>query len=99
MCAVRAQDSRIVMLNFKINKYIFFLFLVTDESVHVEHPVEGVDLDEGGDVDREAAVWENHSEHVLLCLLCFVFCSLLSFLCCISGVFCFVCVVCEKIRW
>jgi hypothetical protein len=36
----------------------------TYEGVHVEDPVEGVDLGEGGDVHWEAAVWEYHAEHV-----------------------------------
>lgn len=34
-----------------------------DEGVHVEDPVEGVDLGEGGDVDREAPVGEHDPEH------------------------------------
>ena len=36
---------------------------LTDESVHVEDPVGGVDLSESGDVHWEAPVWKNHSEH------------------------------------
>lgn len=33
------------------------------EGVHVEDPVEGVDLGEGGDVHWEAPVGEDHPEH------------------------------------
>ena len=38
----------------------------TDERVHVENPVEGVDLGEGGDVHWEAAIREDDSEHFLV---------------------------------
>lgn len=33
------------------------------EGVHVEDPVEGVDLREAGDVHWETAVWEYDAEH------------------------------------
>lgn len=36
---------------------------LTHKSIHVENPVEGVDLSEGGDVHWEAAVGEHYSEH------------------------------------
>lgn len=34
-----------------------------DEMVHVEQPMGGVDLLEGGDVEREASIGEHHSKH------------------------------------
>ena len=37
--------------------------MITDEVVHVEEPVGGVDLREGGDVEGEAAIWEDDAEH------------------------------------
>nr|GMD15371.1 hypothetical protein PanWU01x14_245100 [Ipomoea batatas] len=37
-----------------------------DWIVHVEEPMRGVDLSEGGDVHWEAPVRENYSEHFLL---------------------------------
>lgn len=37
--------------------------VLTYEGVHVEDPVEGVDLGEGGDVHWEAAVRKHHAEH------------------------------------
>ncbi|KAM2154199.1 hypothetical protein ACFX1Q_046064 [Malus domestica] len=37
----------------------------TDEGVHVEKLVEGVDLGEGGDVHWEAAIREDNFEHFL----------------------------------
>ena len=47
---------------------------LTNESVHVEYPMEGVDLGEGGDVHREASVGEYHSEHYCaFCLLLYVY--------------------------
>ena len=39
-------------------------FNVTYDGVHVEDPVEGVDLSEGWDLHGEAPVRENYSEHV-----------------------------------
>lgn len=31
--------------------------------VHVQNPMQSIDLGESGDVHGEAAVWENDSEH------------------------------------
>lgn len=39
-------------------------WILTDEEFHVEDPVEGVDLGEGGDVDGEAAVWKYNAKHL-----------------------------------
>lgn len=43
-----------------------------NESVHIEHPMEGINLGEARDIHWEASVGEYHSEHsCALCLLPF----------------------------
>jgi len=62
---------------------------LTDECVHVEDPMESVDLWEGWDVHWETAVWENYSEHFFDCVVkrmkLFQVVSLFCFCLCYKG--------------
>lgn len=40
--------------------------MLTYKSVHVQNPVAGIDLGEGGDIYREAPIGEHDAEHFSL---------------------------------